>query len=117
MVTTNLAKLAEELAHSAIEQDEAILAGDIQASRRYGNRLVSRWQRIQRLGDAAKEELSKFLDHPNASARLAAAAFLLKFKHDEAMAVLRDLAKGEGLVSFSAQECIKRWEEGTWDLD
>jgi hypothetical protein len=46
-----------------------------------------------------------------------AAAFLLRHRHEEARRVLEDLAHGEGFVAFEASEALKRWEEGTWQLD
>jgi hypothetical protein len=42
--------------------------------------------------------------------------FLLHHRTEEAQAVLRAAAAGEGLVSFVASEALKRWEEGTWAL-
>jgi hypothetical protein len=46
-----------------------------------------------------------------------AAAHLLRYRTAEAKAVLEEVAKGEGLVSFKAEQALKRWEEGTWALD
>jgi hypothetical protein len=31
--------------------------------------------------------------------------------------VLEEISRGEGMVSFGAGECLKRWEEGVWALD
>lgn len=46
-----------------------------------------------------------------------AAAFLLRYRTTEALHVLREAAKGSGLIAFEASEAIKRWEERTWELD
>lgn|GEM_PF-3435773 len=46
-----------------------------------------------------------------------AAAHLLRYRTDEAKAVLEEAAKGQGLIPFGAQQALKRWEEGTWALD
>jgi hypothetical protein len=35
----------------------------------------------------------------------------------EARKVLQELASGKGLVAFEAGEALKRWEEGSWQLD
>jgi hypothetical protein len=34
-----------------------------------------------------------------------------------AVAVLQEVAKGEGLVAFEAAQALKYWNEGTWTLD
>jgi hypothetical protein len=44
--------------------------------------------------------------------RVAAAAFLLRHRTEEAKAVLEEAAKGKGMVPFEAQQSLKRWEEG-----
>jgi len=46
-----------------------------------------------------------------------AAAHLLRYRTDEAKAVLHEAAGGEGMIPFCAQQALKRWEEGTWALD
>jgi len=46
-----------------------------------------------------------------------AAVFLLRYKTADALAVLRELSKKRGIIGFEASEAIKRWEEGTWQLD
>lgn len=112
-----IGKLVTDLIDAAIKQDEATITGDGKDARKYGKQIIRTWDAIIEIGESAKEDLSSHLWHPHPSARLRIAAFLLKYKHNEAMAVLRDLAKGEGLVSFCAQEAIKRWEEGTWALE
>jgi hypothetical protein len=40
-----------------------------------------------------------------------------RYRTAEAKAVLEEVAKGEGLVSFKTGQALKRWEEGTWALD
>ena len=115
--TEKTEKLAAELVDAAIRGDEAVMAGDSKQARKQSKILVKKWESICEIGYEAKEVLAQQLHHPNPSARSAVAAFLLKFRHEEAMAVLKELAKGDGLVPFQCQEAIKRWEEGTWSLE
>jgi hypothetical protein len=49
--------------------------------------------------------------------RVMAATFLLRHRTTESMSVLRQAAKGPGLVAFEAAQAIKRWNEGAWALD
>ena len=46
-----------------------------------------------------------------------AAAYLLRHSGDAARVVLEAAARDKGLVAFGAAQALKRWEEGTWDLD
>lgn len=46
-----------------------------------------------------------------------AAAYLLRHRTTEAMTVLREAAKGTGMIAFEASQTIKRWDEGAWALD
>jgi len=41
----------------------------------------------------------------------------LRHRTDDARRVLQELAQGEGFVAFSAGEALKRWEDGSWQLD
>lgn len=116
MRLTNLEEIVEEFADAAIKADEATFTNGRMA-RKYSNKEIKCWKKILQFGDQGKEELSRLLNHPDPSARVAAAGYLLKFKTEEALAVLHEAAQHEGLVPFVAQECLKRWEEGTWALD
>ncbi|WP_370452626.1 hypothetical protein [Corallococcus sp. CA054B] len=46
-----------------------------------------------------------------------AAAFLLRYRTEDARSVLEEAAQGEGLIPFGAQQVLQRWAEGTWALD
>ena len=63
------------------------------------------------------DALSELLAHESPDVGSAAAAFLLRYKTEEALAVLREVAQRPGLIGFEASEAIKRWEEGEWHLD
>jgi len=108
--------LITEFADASIKADEFTFT-DGKAARRYSEKQVRCWKRIRKIGNEAKEVMARLFDHPDPSARVAAAGCLLRYKTDEALAVLRDAAQHEGLVPFMARECLKRWEEGEWHLD
>ncbi len=46
-----------------------------------------------------------------------AAVYLLRHRTDEAVAVLEQVARGQGLIAFEAGQALERWKEGTWALD
>jgi hypothetical protein len=64
------------------------------------------------LGDTGRDALTTLFKHPRMDVRVAAAAFLLRHRTEEAKAVLEETAKGKGMVPFEAQQSLKRWEEG-----
>jgi hypothetical protein len=57
------------------------------------------------------------LTHERPDVRVMAAAYLLRHRTAEALAVLREAAKGSGMVAFEASQAIGRWEDKTWALD
>jgi hypothetical protein len=68
-------------------------------------------------GDVGREALASLLSHENPDVRVAAAAFLLRYCHDRAEAVLLAESRGKGLLAFKASQALERWKEGTWELD
>ncbi len=69
------------------------------------------------MGDPGRDALVVLLEHVRPDVRVMAAAYLLRHRTVESMAVLREAAKGESLVAFGAAQTIKGWEEGRWHLD
>jgi hypothetical protein len=49
--------------------------------------------------------------------RVTAAAFLLRHRTSEALAVLEMAAQGQGLAALGAIQTLKNWKGGTWALD
>ncbi|MBI1922030.1 MAG: hypothetical protein HYS23_13220 [Geobacter sp.] len=46
-----------------------------------------------------------------------AAVYSLRYRPEEALAVLRRLSMEEDLIGFRAGFAIQRWEAGEWDID
>ena len=68
-------------------------------------------------GDTGRDALSILLEHEDPGVRCVAAAYLLRYKTEDAMNVLRELAAGRGVVALAAQCTIENWEDGSWELD
>lgn len=114
---SNLKKLVDQFAEAVIKRNESIMSGSRKEVIKYSNKVIQYWEKVCQLGDKGKEELSNLFHHENPGVRTTAAACLLKYKNKESLDVLKEIAKGQGLVPFEASEAIKRWEEGTWNLD
>jgi hypothetical protein len=113
----NLNPLVEAFAQHAAAQMDAIWRGDSKTGNKHARQVNATFDKLCAHGAAGRDALAALFTHPRMDVRVKAAAFLLRHRTEEALAVLREAAQGEGLVSFSASEALKRWEEGTWALD
>jgi hypothetical protein len=113
----NLEKLVERFAWHAAAQTDAIWGGDSKTANKHARQVNAVFDKLCAHGGAGRDALAALFTHPRMDVRVKAAAFLLRHRTEEAQAVLRAAAAGEGLVSFVASEALKRWEEGTWALD
>jgi hypothetical protein len=112
-----LEKLVEAFAQHAAAQTDAIWRGDAKAGNKHARQVNAAFDKLCAQGNTGRDALAVLFTHPRMDVRVKAAAFLLRHRTEEAQAVLKEAAQGEGLVSFSASEALKRWEEGTWALD
>ena len=110
-------KLVERFAHHAAAQTDAIFKGDAKTGNRHVKQVIMAFDKLCAYGTAGRDALTALFTHPRMDVRVKAAAFLLRHRTEEAEAVLRAAANGEGLAAFAASEALKRWEEGTWALD
>jgi hypothetical protein len=109
--------LVEQFALNVAAQTEAIWRGDSKAGNKHARKYGAAVDKLLAHGDAGRDALLVLLEHERMDVRVMAAAHLLRYRTAEAKAVLEEVAKGEGLVSFKAGQALKRWEEGTWALD
>ena len=113
----SLEELVEEFAHHVQAQSQEIFKGDAKTGNKHAKKALAVFLQLRAYGDAGRNALAVLFTHPSMDVRTAAAAFLLRHRTAEAKAVLKEAAKGEGLIPFEASEALKRWEEGTWALD
>lgn len=112
-----LEELVEQFARHVQAETEAGWKGDAKAANRHADECLAVFDELRALGDTGRDALAALFKHPRMDVRVAAAAFLLRHRTEEAKAVLEEAARGKGLVPFEAQQALKRWEEGTWALD
>ncbi len=114
-------KSAEEFvqvfAEAVAAQTRAIGEGDARTGNKWADKYIGAFAQLRKMGDEGRDALAVLFHHHSADVRTAAAAFLLRHRHEEAVAVLEDAAQGVGLAAFEAGEALKRWEEGAWQLD
>ncbi|WP_257463355.1 DUF2019 domain-containing protein [Archangium lipolyticum] len=110
-------ELVERFARHVQAQTDSIFRGDARTGNKHADQLIAAFDELCAHGNAGRDALTALFTHPRMDVRVKAAAFLLRHQTEEAKAVLREAAAGEGLAAFSASEALKRWEEGTWALD
>ncbi|MFT3727117.1 MAG: DUF2019 domain-containing protein [Terricaulis sp.] len=112
-----LETLVAEFAASVPAQSEAIHRGDPTSGNKFAKQRAAIWEELRAQGDAGREALAALLWDKRADVRTMAAAYLLRYKHVEAKAVLEREAKGTGIIAFEAEQTLERWKEGAWSLD
>lgn len=117
MNAEQIQEVVHDFADSVVQQTEAIRRGDHRTGNKYAKRYITAFSKLRAFGNAGRDALASLLTHARRDVRVAAAAFLLRHRTDEALGVLRAEVSGEGEVAFEASEAIRRWEEGTWSLD
>ncbi|RKH40098.1 DUF2019 domain-containing protein [Corallococcus sicarius] len=110
-------ELVSQFAENVAAQTDAIWRGDAKAGNKHARKYISTFDKLRAHGDAGRQALTVLFEHPRMDVRVMVAAYLLRYRTQDATAVLKEAAKGEGFVPFKASQALKRWEEGTWSLD
>ena len=107
--------LVEEFTQHVQGQREAMRRGELAVGNKHADGYIAAWHILRdQYGDAGRDGLATLLRHPNTDVRAMAAAYLLRYKTEEATRVLEE-AKAAG--HFGAEQTLERWREGTWNLD
>ncbi len=114
---TQIDNLVRQFAENVAAQTEAIRRGDANSGNKHAKRYIRAFEVLRSLGDQGRDGLVPLMFEGRDDVRAMAAAFLLRYRHDDAWQVLQSLARGEGFVAFSAAAALERWEEGDWQLD
>ncbi|QSQ25381.1 DUF2019 domain-containing protein [Pyxidicoccus parkwayensis] len=112
-----LEELVREFADNVAAQTDAIWRGDAATGNKHAKKYSAAFDKLREQGDAGREAMTVLLQHPGMDVRVMAAAYLLRYRTQDARSVLEEAAKEEGFVPFKAAQALKRWEEGTWALD
>jgi hypothetical protein len=114
---TEIEKLVAEFAENVAAQTDSIWEGDSKTGNKHAKRYITAFNKLTTHGDAGRDALTVLFTHPRMDVRVSAAAYLLRYRTTEARAILKEAAKGEGLIPFEASQVLKNWESGTWALD
>jgi hypothetical protein len=109
--------LVAEFADAVSRQTDCIRAGDARTGNANAKRYIAAFNELRAIGDAGRDALSSLFEHERSDVRVMAAAFLLRHKTPESLAILRAEAESTGISAFGASQAIDRWNEGDWNLD
>ena len=112
-----LEDIAEDFARNVAAQTDAIMRGDRKGGNKEAKRYIAAYKKLRDHGEIGRDVLARLLTHSRMDVRVYAATFLLSDRPEQALPILREAAKGEGLIPFEASQVLKYWEEGTWSLD
>ncbi len=107
-------QLVDAFAESTVAQDAAKTATEGNKHARHRTQIFSE---LTKRGDAGREALTQLFSHDDPHVRCMTAVYLLRYAHDESIAILHDLADGQGMVAFAARQSIKNWHNGDWQID
>src|SRR5262245_54679467 len=83
----------------------------------YASKRTRAWVKTREHGNAGRDAFAILMTDLRPDVRVMAAAYMLRYRHEEAMQVLRQAASRDSMVGFEAGEAIKRWNEQVWSLD
>jgi hypothetical protein len=95
---------------SSAKQAEATENGDYKTANKYYDKIIKSANLIK-----SQNAISNFVDYisnPNVGVRLWSAYFLLPIYEREALKVLKDIVKTNGIHSLTAEATIKEWKKG-----
>jgi uncharacterized protein (UPF0335 family) len=114
----DLESIVEEFARNVAAQTDAIMRGArSKGGDKEAKRYIAAYKKLRDHGAAGRDALARLLTHSRMDVRVYAAGFLLSDRPEQALPVLKEAAKGEGLIPFEASQALKHWDEGTWSLD
>lgn len=115
--TESIQHWVTEFATCVLNQDEAIRGRDPERGNEYAKCYIEAFRKLRDSGVDGMDCLATLLKDPRRSVRTTAACFLLRHRTEESLQVLRSSAEEKGVTGLGAFMTLKRWEEGTRDLD
>lgn len=110
-------KLVNIFADNVRLQNRHIELDDSAAGNRCAKRYIKAFRDLAAHGDVGREALAGLFNDPREDVRVMAACFLLKYRNSDARAILVKASRGNSVTALGASEALKRWNEGTWELD
>ena len=105
-------KLLSQFADSLIAQNVAIGKHDPKTGNKFARKYIKAADALLKSDSEGIEAFTALLKDERTEVRAMAASYLLPYRMEESLLVLREAAKGEGITALGAFMTLKRWEEG-----
>lgn len=112
----HISQLIEAFIDAAIKH-QTFSVSDWKKANKEAKKIQKAFLEISALGQPGREALLDLVNSEEHSVSLMAAVYSLKYNIEKSMKALRNLTNEPGLIGFQAEQAIKRWEEGTWDIE
>jgi hypothetical protein len=96
---------------------KATIVGDWREANKNAKKVHKTFLHIVKLGIEGREALLALTENESSYVALMAATYSLKYNTEKALATLKKFTNTPGFAGFGAQQTIKRWDEGTWQLE
>jgi hypothetical protein len=113
----SVASLIDDFVDAAKMHYAFTMIGDYTNVNVQAKRMDQVFHKIIQIGKEAREALLAQVDNEEPAISLAAATFSLKYDSERAKRALEQIANRPGLIGFGAKQALRRWEEGTWNLE
>lgn len=115
--TVAIQTLVDAFASYVLLANAAMEAGKGAKARRYDKKQHKLWTTLR---DDFKQEgidaLARLLQDNRREIRIMAAVHLMRHRTDDCLHLLKAEAGGRGLIAFQAEQTVKTWERGEWQL-
>jgi hypothetical protein len=101
---------ASQFANAVIGQNIAIEKHDAETGNKFAKKYIEASDALINAGNEGIEAFASLLSDDRVAVRAMAASYLLPFRTNEALLVLREAANGEGITALGAFMTLKRWE-------
>jgi hypothetical protein len=110
-------KLVADFSEASSIHFDATIAGDWKSANSHAKKINKSFLEIRKLGTDARTALLNLVDTEPFPVAAMAAVYSLKFCPERALAALEKIAKEPSFIGFEAEQAIKRWTEGSWQLE
>ncbi len=118
MTQDDIDQLIADFVKTAKKSHEATLSGDSRKVNIQAKRIHHVFKKISMIGNSAREALLKQVDNDDDAVASLAATYSLKYNTEKAKAALKRISENNtGILGFGAEQALKRWQEGTWQLE
>jgi hypothetical protein len=106
----------EAFVEAELNQVECIRRGDAPTGNKHARKRIAAARQLLAGGEVSIDRFATLLSHESPNVRVAAAAWLLKDRTEQAVAALRPIAETKGLAALGAVCTLERYAKGELEI-